>query len=136
MQFQKHISGLVLLQQVAHQLITLFVDVTSLYLICKNNKILTVWMFSLVSGVTRINNIKLNLSTWTLTLIPLTWRIWWAPNNASRWQMGFNWAFKLQAPRFLYIGQAFRYSPENAFYIFNQQIYFIIWYLLDCASLI
>ena len=31
----------------------------------------------------------------------------------------------LQAPRFLYIGQAFRYSPENAFYIFNQQIYFI-----------
>ena len=36
----------------------------------------------------------------------------------------------------LYIGQAFRYSPENAFYIFNLQIYFIIWYLLDRASLI
>ena len=32
--------------------------------------------------------------------------------------------------------QAFRYSPENAFYIFNQEIYFIIWYLLDGASLI
>ena len=32
----------------------------------------------------------------------------------------------LYAPRFLYIGQAFRYSPENAFCIFNQQIYFII----------
>ena len=32
----------------------------------------------------------------------------------------------LQAPSFLYIGQAFQYSPENAFYIFNQQIYFII----------
>ena len=31
---------------------------------------------------------------------------------------------------------SFRYSPENAFYIFNQQIYFIIWYLLDRASLI
>ena len=29
-----------------------------------------------------------------LTLILLTWRIWWAPNNASRWQMGFNLAFK------------------------------------------
>jgi hypothetical protein len=29
-----------------------------------------------------------------LTLSPLTWRIWWAPNNASRWQMGFNLAFK------------------------------------------
>ena len=24
------------------------------------------------------------------------------------------------------LGQAFRYTPENAFYIFNQQIYFII----------
>jgi hypothetical protein len=34
--------------------------------------------------------------------------------------------FNLYAPRFLYIGQAFRYSPDNAFYIFNQQIYFII----------
>jgi hypothetical protein len=21
-------------------------------------------------------------------------RIWWVPNNASKWQMGFNWAFK------------------------------------------
>jgi len=30
----------------------------------------------------------------TLTLIPLTWRIWWAPNNASKWQMGFSWKFK------------------------------------------
>ena len=34
--------------------------------------------------------------------------------------------FNLYAPCVLYIGQAFRYSPENAFYIFNQQIYFII----------
>jgi len=30
----------------------------------------------------------------SLTLILLTWRIWWAPNNASKWQMGFNLAFK------------------------------------------
>jgi hypothetical protein len=29
-----------------------------------------------------------------LTLILLTWRIWRAPNNASKWQMGFNLAFK------------------------------------------
>jgi hypothetical protein len=29
-----------------------------------------------------------------LTLTLLTWRIWWAPNNASRLQMGFNSAFK------------------------------------------
>ena len=33
---------------------------------------------------------------------------------------------KLRAPCVLYVGQAFHYSPENAFYIFNQQIYFII----------
>ena len=29
-----------------------------------------------------------------LTLILLTWRIWRVPNNASKWQMGFNSAFK------------------------------------------
>jgi len=29
----------------------------------------------------------------TLTLSLLTWRIRWAPNNAIRWQMGFNSAF-------------------------------------------
>ena len=30
----------------------------------------------------------------TLTLILLTWRIWRAPNNASKWHMRFNSAFK------------------------------------------
>jgi hypothetical protein len=30
----------------------------------------------------------------SLILILLTWRIWWAPNNASRCYMGFNSAFK------------------------------------------
>jgi hypothetical protein len=29
-----------------------------------------------------------------LTLILLTWKIWWASNNASRWRMGFNTVFK------------------------------------------
>jgi len=29
-----------------------------------------------------------------LTLTLLTWRTWWAPNNVSKWQMGFNSAFK------------------------------------------
>jgi len=32
--------------------------------------------------------------TGRLTLILLTCRIWWAPNNASKWQMGFNLVFK------------------------------------------
>jgi hypothetical protein len=31
---------------------------------------------------------------WCLTLILLTWWIWWAPTNASKWQMKFNSAFK------------------------------------------
>ena len=30
-----------------------------------------------------------------LTLILLTWRIWLAHNNVSRWQMGFNSAYKV-----------------------------------------
>jgi hypothetical protein len=34
-----------------------------------------------------------------LALILLTWRIWWAPNNANRWQMGFNSAFKGLKPQ-------------------------------------
>jgi len=29
-----------------------------------------------------------------LTLALLTWRIWWAPNNAKKWQIGFNPAFR------------------------------------------
>jgi len=29
-----------------------------------------------------------------LTLILLTWRIWRFPNNNSKWEMGFNSAFK------------------------------------------
>jgi len=33
------------------------------------------------------------LTSFLLTLTPLTWKIWW-DNNASRWQMGFNSAFK------------------------------------------
>ena len=36
----------------------------------------------------------LKFITCRLTLILLTWIIWWAPNNASKWQIRFNWAFK------------------------------------------
>ena len=31
---------------------------------------------------------------WDLILILLTWTIWRAPTNASKWRMGFNSAFK------------------------------------------
>ena len=37
-----------------------------------------------------ISSLKVN----DLTLILQTWRKWWTPNNASKWQMGFNSAFK------------------------------------------
>jgi len=34
------------------------------------------------------------MSNFSLTPVLLTWRIWWAPNNASKWKMGFNLTFK------------------------------------------
>ena len=34
------------------------------------------------------------LESKSLTLYLLTWRIWWAPNNARKGQMGFNSAFE------------------------------------------
>ena len=34
------------------------------------------------------------LKIYYLILIQQTWTIWWAPNNASKWQMGFNLAFR------------------------------------------
>ena len=37
-----------------------------------------------------ISSLRVN----NLTLILLTWRKWWVPNNASKQQMGFNSAFK------------------------------------------
>jgi hypothetical protein len=42
----------------------------------------------------RIKWDEVTLETKRLTLILLTWRIRWAPNNASRWQMVFNSVFK------------------------------------------
>ena len=46
--------------------------------------------------------------------------------TASSFETSINAYLNLQAPCVLYIGQAFRCSPENALYIFNQQINFII----------
>ena len=41
---------------------------------------------------TQWSDLRMQVNILTLTL--LTWRIWWAPTNASKWQMGFNSAFK------------------------------------------
>jgi hypothetical protein len=45
------------------------------------------------------------LCTCILTLTLLTWRIWWSPNNAIRWQMGFNSAFKGLNKKLLFKGR-------------------------------
>jgi hypothetical protein len=47
------------------------------------------------TAVNSVNMITVNMRVcrW-LTLILLMWRIWWAPNKANKWQMGFNSAFK------------------------------------------
>ena len=58
---------------------------------------------------------------WDLTLILLTWTIWRAPINASKWRMGFNSTFKGLTIRGIFkaqclqaTGQAFRsiHVPE------------------------
>ena len=39
-------------------------------------------------------SLSFTVSVLYLTLILLTWTIWRAPTNASKWRMGFNSAFK------------------------------------------
>jgi len=55
--------------------------------------IMSPWWFNTTYSARKLHLIR-SPSHSTLTLILLMWRIWWAPNNASRWQMGFNSAFK------------------------------------------
>jgi len=49
-------------------------------------------LICMAAGLPERHECKLNVSLLTLTL--LMWRIWWALNNACRWKMGFNLAFK------------------------------------------
>jgi len=43
---------------------------------------------------TKLSNFLRQADRLILTLTVLSWRIWWAPNNASKWQVGFNSAFE------------------------------------------
>ena len=58
----------------------------------------SLWLTSNMQLIVMIHNLLppglLALRNPCLTLILLTWRIGWTPNNASRWQMGFNLASK------------------------------------------
>jgi hypothetical protein len=47
-----------------------------------------------VPACCELRNAWIYLTYPALTLILPTWSIWWAFNNASKWQMGFNLAFK------------------------------------------
>ena len=49
-------------------------------------------------------------SGWDLTLILLTWTVWRAPTNASKWRMGFNSAFKGTESSFRHVMVAARPS--------------------------
>ena len=62
------------------------------------------------------------LSESNLTLIQLTWRIWWAPNNASKWKMGFNLAFK--GLIFPIDKKHFSFNLREIFYIKNETVSF------------
>ena len=55
---------------------------------CKNLGITSGWKFS------RPTTLRIFSFLRPLSVILLTWRIWWAPNNASRWHMGYDSAFK------------------------------------------
>jgi len=62
-----------------------------------------------------------------LTLNPLTWRIWWAPNNASKWQMGFNSAFKG-------LNQLYMFRATNS-PIFRSMFWLYIQLLVQCTDI-
>jgi hypothetical protein len=61
-----------------------------------------------------------------LILILLTWRIWWAPNNASKWQTAFNSTFKglITDVKFIRVNFSLRSMPvsESCVKIFSIQI--------------
>ena len=48
-----------------------------------------------------------------LTLTLLTWTKWWAPASASKWQMGFNSAFKGLITNFIKKGMCLQ-DPWNS----------------------
>jgi hypothetical protein len=50
--------------------------------------------------VTSVNEVCIIIIS--LSLILLTWKIGWTSNNASKWQMGFNSAFKVLNPSFYF----------------------------------
>jgi len=68
------------------RLLLLFLAITiDFYRLLSNS----VWLSHLLTPI-----IFTSFCITSLILILPTWRIWWAPNNANKWQMRFNSAFK------------------------------------------
>jgi hypothetical protein len=60
-----------------------------------------------------------------IKLILLTWNIGWAPNNASKWQMGFNLAFKgLTRLHWMYFKVSCLLLISNSAYTFSRTSYY------------
>ena len=96
--------------------------------LCNKCEVSVPVLFAVMKSNTKLDNCMNGLIQ-RLRKIVINMRLQW-----RKVKMGSGLTFRHRAPCIL--GQAFHYFPENAFYIFNQQIYFIIWYLLDRASLI
>ena len=67
---------------------------------------------------------------WDLTLYLLTWRIWWAPNNARTGQMGYNSAFKGLNLLPLICGMEISLSMEQVICMFLPKRWFVIGWLI------
>jgi len=72
-----------------------------------------------------------DIRTYILTVILLMWRIWWASNNASRWQMGFNSAFKGLIDKIVHLFWSVLYSYNRSLPV----RYRYLWSRAHCSSL-
>jgi hypothetical protein len=93
--------------------------------ICENRKCVEYFgLKGLFTGIIPKNEVttftsRVLVETVLLTLTLLTWRIWWAPTNVSKWRMGFNSAFKgliIKSKHFLYVTvTTFPFSSSQEF---------------------
>ena len=83
-----------------------------------NHKGLLRWgvKFQKCENILNIYRIYSRNSRTFLTLILLTWRIWWVPNNASKRQMEFNSAFR-GLTKILYLNLGCVIYARKRFYV-------------------
>jgi hypothetical protein len=77
-----------------------------------------------------ISSIRVN----DLTLILLTWRKWWTPNNASKWQMGFNSVFKGLKGDFGFRNGSKKYQTVPWIKLRNRNLYWIDWWNVSVTT--